>query len=289
MSTVVCALPRFRETAEEIAAHLSADYVDLRPGVMASLFRSYREIVLVMAVGIAVRAIAPHLTDKWRDPAVVVVGPDRRYVIPIIGGHHGANTLARRLGDMGITPVITTATEAFGRRSVERIAGEEGYTILNRESTRRVNAAILDGDVPVYNLQAPGIAIVPPGISVLVRRGGYVVGIGCRRGVPACEIREAISATLDVAGINPDSVLVYATTSRKRDEPGLAEAVASLGGVLVYLPDSALRSSGTTSPSRAEIIGLPGVAEPAALALSQNGELIRPKVVHGRVTVAIAR
>lgn len=287
MTTVVCALPRFRETAEEIASGLGADLVTWEPGIVAALFGAYRRIVLVMATGVAVRAIAPLLTDKWHDPAVVVVGPDRRFAVPLIGGHHGANDLARRLADLGIVPVITTATEAFGRPSAEGVAAHEGCTVLNRESTRPVNAAALDGEVPVYAVQAPGIALIPPGVSILVRDGEYVVGLGCRRGVPAEEIRDVIGRVLETADILPESVLVYATTDRKRDEPGLARAAASLGGVLVYLPDTALRPGPT--PSRADLIDLPGVAEPAAIALSRNRELVLPKEVHGRVTIAIAR
>jgi len=289
MTTVVCTLPRFRETAEEIASVLGADLVAWEPGIMATLFEKYGRIVLVMATGVAVRAIAPLLTDKWHDPAVVVVGADRRFAVPLIGGHHGANDLARRLSELGIEPVITTATEALGRPSVEAVAARDGFTVLNRESTRTVNAAALDGEVPVYAVQAPAIAVIPPGVSVLVRDGEYVVGLGCRRGVPAEEIRDAICCVLETAAIPPEAVLVYATTDRKRDEPGLVRAAASLGGVLVYLPDSVLISQQGPTPSRADLIDLPGVAEPAALALSRDRELIRPKEVHGRVTIAIAR
>ena len=76
-----------------------------------------------MSMGIVIRGIAPHLTDKWTDPAVVVVTPDFRYAIPLIGGHHGANELAGELAGLGLVPVISTATEATGRDSVEAIAG----------------------------------------------------------------------------------------------------------------------------------------------------------------------
>ncbi len=43
------------------------------------------------------------------------------------------------------------------------------------------------------------------------------------------------------------------------------------------------------SPSRASLIGLAGVAEPAALAVSKQKELVLAKRIYGSVTVAIAR
>ena len=55
-----------------------------------------------MSMGIVVRKIAPLLDDKWTDPAVVVVSPDFRYAIPLLGGHHGANELAKELAGLGL-------------------------------------------------------------------------------------------------------------------------------------------------------------------------------------------
>ncbi len=89
-----------------------------------------------MSMGIVVRSIAPLLEDKWNDPAVVVVSPDLAYAIPLIGGHHGANELAKELSALGIRPVITTATESAGRDSVEGVGERCGCDIVNRESTR---------------------------------------------------------------------------------------------------------------------------------------------------------
>ncbi|HID27266.1 MAG TPA: cobalamin biosynthesis protein [Methanosarcinales archaeon] len=62
----------------------------------------HRSIIAIMSVGIVVRKIAPLIKSKWTDPPVVVVS--NGYAIPIIGGHHGANELARKLP---FIPVIT--------------------------------------------------------------------------------------------------------------------------------------------------------------------------------------
>jgi cobalt-precorrin 5A hydrolase len=242
-----------------------------------------------MSAGIAVRMIAPLLKDKWVDPAVVVVGPGLDFAVPVAGGHHGANELATKLAGMGICPAITTATECAGKKSVEGIAAASGCDVLNKDSTRRVNAAMLDGEVPVYRVDAPGIVIVGPGVSVLVKKGDYVVGLGCRKGTPAADVVSAVRKGLSDACVSEDEVLAYATTEKKRHEKGLQEAMENLPGNLAFVDDDTINSQDIRTPSRASMLGLAGVAEPCALALSRKKELIMEKKAYGNVTIAIAR
>ena len=287
--TCVIALPRFMKKAREIGRHLGADVIPYSSSAFASAFSSYTGIVAVMSAGIVVRSIAPLLRDKWQDPAVVVVSPDLTWAIPIAGGHHGANRIARTLGELGIQPVITTATETMGKMSVEAIASEKGCRVLNPPSTRVVNAAILDGDIAVYPVGGPGIVIAGPKVSVLLRRGEYAVGLGCRRGLSEDVILPAIRDGLSAGGISPDEVFAYATTVRKMHEKGLIGAVEALGGNLVFLDDAAIGAQPAPTPSRAVLLGLKGVAEPCALALSRRGVLVAGKKNYGGVTLAIAR
>lgn len=75
----------------------------------------FEGIIFIMAMGIAARMIAPHLKDKYRDPAVVVVDDFSRYAISLLSGHEGgANNLAIQTANiLDAEPVITTATEAL--------------------------------------------------------------------------------------------------------------------------------------------------------------------------------
>ena len=287
--TAVIALDRFLPDARRIADALGAEVIPYTPAAFREAFAEYRRIVALMSAGIAVRGIAPLLVDKWQDPAVVVVGPDLRYAVPVVGGHHGGNDLARELAGFGIEPVITTATETRGRESVEGLAARSGCDIVNRDSTRAVNAAILDADVPLYAITGPGLVVAGPGVSLLVRKGNYIVGVGCRKGVSAAEVTDAIDQGLREAGITRDEVLVYATTTKKRREAGLLQAIESLGGNLVFLDDDTINAEEAPTPSRASLIGLVGVAEPAALAVSNQRELVLTRQIYGSVTLAIAR
>jgi cobalt-precorrin 5A hydrolase len=287
--TVVIAFPRSFEQAQRIAVHLGATLLPYDADVFARVFESDRRIVALMATGIVVRAIAPLLHDKWIDPAVVVVSPDLSYAIPLIGGHHGANELARELVPLGIRPVITTATEAMGKESVEVIAEQHGCDVLNRDSTRRVNAAILNGDVPVHAVVGPALVIAGPEVSVLLKKGEYAVGIGCRKGVKKEEVTAAVQQALLTSGIAIGDVFAVATTIKKKNESGLVDAIASLSAGLIFLDDETINAQAAHSPSKAVRIGLSGVAEPCALAVAKRKELVMEKTVYGRVTIAIAR
>jgi cobalt-precorrin 5A hydrolase len=289
MKGTVIALERFVGPARRIAEYLDGDLITYSHEAFASAFRGSPWIVAVMSMGIAARSIAPLLRDKWHDPAVVVVDPGLTFAIPLVGGHHGANDIARRLAGLGAVPVITTATDRTGKESVEAVAFRTGCSILNRESTTPVNAAVLDVEVSLYTLSGPSMVIAGPRVAVLFRKGEYTVGIGCRRGAESASVKLALENALERAGISTGEVGVYASTVKKAHEQGIIGGVRALGGTLVFLDDAVLAAYPTESPSKAGTVGLAGVAEPAALAVSEKKELVMKKTVFGGVTVAIAR
>jgi cobalt-precorrin 5A hydrolase len=174
--TVVITFPYSRTDAERIAAFLGADVAEYTADIFSVVFSGRKRIVALMSMGIVVRKIAPLLVDKWMDPAIVVVSPDLRFAVPVLGGHHGANELAKELAGLGIMPVITTATESRGRDSVETIAERTDTEVLNRDSTRQVNAALLHADIPVHSVQGPAIVLAGPDVSILVKRSASVAG-----------------------------------------------------------------------------------------------------------------
>jgi len=117
-----------------------------------------------------VRDIAPLLDNKWYDPAVVVVDSNLNFAIPLLGGHHGANEIARKLSELGAVPVLTTATEVHGKPSVEGIADRLGCEIFNKESTVAVNCALLDQEIEALEVKGPRIVVVDEDVSVLIRK-----------------------------------------------------------------------------------------------------------------------
>ena len=95
-------------------------------------FVSGGALVFVGAVGIAVRAIAPYVDKKWKDPAVVAVDECGRFAIPLLSGHLGvANRLARAIAELcGATPVVTTATDLHGLFAVDDWARVQNLCVV---------------------------------------------------------------------------------------------------------------------------------------------------------------
>lgn len=123
-------------------------------------------IIFVGATGIAVRAIAPFITGKAVDPAVLVIDEAGRYVISLLSGHlGGANALARTAAALiEAEPVITTATDAESAFAVDTFAKENGFLLTDLWKAKEVSAKVLRGeklriysDIPMERLvQRPG-------------------------------------------------------------------------------------------------------------------------------------
>jgi len=284
----IIAFSRDLDRAKNIKNVIGGDILTYSGDAFKLAFEEYGSIIAIMATGIAVRKIAPLVCDKWKDPAVVVVDSGLNYAIPILGGHHGGNELAKKLAYIGMIPVITTATEVMGKDSVEGIASNLGCRIVNRDSTKKVNTALLDSDVEVLDIKGPKIVIVGDDVSVLKRKG-LIVGIGANRGVSKSEVVEAIYAALSELDASIEDVDYFASAMIKENEKGIIDASAIFGKELRFVPHEIINSIQTPTPSKAKSLGLNGVCEPAALAISKEKILLLKKRIYGNVTIAIAR
>lgn len=123
-------------------------------------------LIFVGAVGIAVRAIAPHCRSKTTDPAVVVVDECGRFAVPILSGHlGGANDLARAIAAVcGAVPVITTATDAHGIFAVDEWAKHQNCMVLEPERIKLVSGKLLAGQPIYYRADFPVTGTVPAGV-----------------------------------------------------------------------------------------------------------------------------
>jgi cobalt-precorrin 5A hydrolase len=275
--------------AEKIAQALQESYsptiILYENDKIEMVLERFELVVAVMAVGIVVRSLCHHLKDKWTDRPVVAVDSSLSCAVPVVGGHHGANELARFLASqLGLFAAITTATDASGRPCLEEVATRLGAAVVNKESSKAINLAFLKEDVPVLRLKGPKIVVVDEDVAVLKERG-LVVGIGARKGVCASEVLQAIDEALKETGRRREEIGILATAWLKREEEGMLQAAGILGKEMICLSKEALNSQAPSTASRARDLGLNGVAEPAVLALATR--LIFPKKAYGRVTVAI--
>ena len=102
-------------------------------------FQRSDALIFVGACGIAVRAIAPFVQDKFHDPAVLCVDEAGTFVIPLLSGHvGGANRLAEFVaGGIGAVPVVTTATDVERKFAVDVFAKDHGLVITDRVLAKR--------------------------------------------------------------------------------------------------------------------------------------------------------
>ena len=82
---------------------------DRAPVHIARLFEAGQPIIGLCASGILIRSVAPLLARKREEPPMVAVAEDGSVAVPLIGGHRGANALARAVADLtGGNAAITT-------------------------------------------------------------------------------------------------------------------------------------------------------------------------------------
>lgn len=119
-----------------------------------------------------------------------------------------------------------------------------------------------------------------------------IVGVGCRRGVEAERIIDAVKTALADTGCALQWVRCIASADVKADEAGLIEAARALGVPLRFIASEEIRGS-TRDFGRSEFVeqsvNLPAVAEPAALLAGRRTSLLLQRRTFKGITVAIAR
>ena len=111
-------------------------------------FNTSDALVFIGAMGICVRSIAPYISDKHEDPAVVCVDSTGKYVVSVLSGHvGGANKLATTIAAItGGEAVVTTQSDNTGLWALDTIAQEYGWTLAiaggKRLAAQRMNNAI---------------------------------------------------------------------------------------------------------------------------------------------------
>ena len=270
------------------------------------LFAAGVPIVGVCASGILIRGVAPLLADKRAEPPVVSVSDDGSVVVPLLGGHRGANRLAREISEAlgGIAAVTTAGDVALG------VALDEppvGYALANPEDAQGAMAAMLGGaGVQVKGENVFGIKSTGTSVELIVTdapaQGSeaalvyhpqrFVLGLGCARNANPAEMWEQVQAVLDEAGVAVGAVAAVASIDLKGDEPAMIEVAKRLGKPLRLFSAAELAAETTRLENPSEVVfaevGCHGVSEGAALAMvGAEGSLRIAKRKTANVTVAL--
>ncbi len=116
--------------------------------VIRDIFHRYRYLVLIMAVGAAVRLLASELRTKHEDPGVVVLDEMGTFVVSLLSGHAGsANELAKKVAYLlGAQPVVTTASEVSTTIAVDLLGKEFGWKLETSDSVTQVAASVVNSE-----------------------------------------------------------------------------------------------------------------------------------------------
>ena len=284
---------------------------------LARLFADGHPIIAIISAGIVVRILGPLARDKLDEPPVICIAEDGSAVVPLLGGHRGANRMARLLAaSLGCAPAITTAGETRFEAALDDPPA--GWTCNDAGLAKPVMAALLAGEaVELADETPPGLdkswlldsgadfSSGPAELSIRLTEKAapgqfalhpatLALGVGCERDVDPAELADLVRGALTKAGLAQGSISCLASLDLKEDEPAVLALAENMNLPLrLFAPPRLEQETPRLSNPSDEVfaaVGCHGVAEAAALAVAGGeAELIVAKTKSRRATCAVAQ
>lgn len=324
---ILCPTAGGLELARRIAALLPGSEIQARRGrvpadanvalfdettaALKAGFAAGRPLIALCAAGIIIRALAPLLGDKTTEPPVLAVSEDGNSVIPLLGGHRGANDLARKLAQgLDAHAAVTTAGDLV-LGLAQGLALDDpppGWRIKEIAGVKTVAATLISGGAVRLTGDAPWLASLPQddkaphAITVshrLIAAGDLVyraprlaLGVGTERGASCAALIAHAEFVLAQHGLAKEAVALVASIDLKADEAAVHDLARHLGVPARFFSAERLNQEADRLANPSEIVlrevGCPGVSEGAALAaVGRAGDLLVPKIKGDRVTCAV--
>ena len=290
---------RFAGTGNYKVFHHAGDITSL-------IFENYVAAVFIMSLGAVVRIIAPYLHDKFHDIPVLAIDDSARFVIPLTGGHHGANDMAGKIAHiLGACAVITTASDLHGITAVDSVAMKYGMVIENRENLAPVSGDMLAGD-PVQVINRAGVSVPElqgssSGRKIIIT---YMdeqddsalilvpqvldLGIGFSSDATLKDMLKAIESTFKKFHLLMEAIRSISTIDIKSGNPDIKKLSENLKCPLHFYPARELnRHASEKSNAVYMATGAYSVSNAAARISSGNGMQIVSKEIINNVTVSV--
>lgn len=182
-------------------------------------------VIFICAAGIAVRYIAPFVESKKNDPAVLVIDEGKRFCISLLSGHWGrANDFANTLSEwIDTVPVVTTATDGRGKIAADSFARNNNLYISDWKAVKEASVGILSGnsyEIIVSHNDIPD-SMLPLENKVRLYVKDIIIGVGCKKGTEADEIKEAVRDVLLKYNISEKSIAAVSSIDLKKNEEGI--------------------------------------------------------------------
>jgi cobalt-precorrin 5A hydrolase / precorrin-3B C17-methyltransferase len=252
---------------------------------IALAFQSNQSVIGICAAAILIRAVAPYLRNKHTEAPVVAVAEDGSSVVPLLGGHHGANKLAKTIATLvqGHAAITTASDVIYGTAYDDHAIG---LVLGNPQDVKSATAARLRGENvfrhnTIHNKKGDerNIIYYPKVLAV---------GIGSERGTSVEEVQKLIDETFAKHNLSKLAIATYASIDVKEDEA----ALSILENITFFSADDLNKQQGRIENPSAYVddtVGTPSVAEAAALAAAgDEATLIVPKTKSKRATIAVA-
>ena len=205
---------------------------------LRALYLSRTPIIAICAAGIVIRALAPVLGDKWTEPPVIAVSQDGAHVVPLLGGHRDANTIAERVAAAlgGVAASTTASDRVFG---LALDAPPPGWRLADPAHAKSVMARLLAGETcqidvapgldadwlqgahlpeaaeaPIRLVAGWGSRAAAPG-TLRYRPTDHVLGLGAARGCAPEELAELARIVLQTAGVAQECIACLASLDLK--------------------------------------------------------------------------
>lgn len=237
-------------------------HIESITGFIDEEFNNFESIIFIGALGICIRAIAPQINNKYKDPAIVNVDSTGRFAISVLSGHiGGANQLTRLVASaIGAEPVITTQSDNTDLWALDTLDKEfnwkaetcngslnkiifsfvggkstallletkdKGTNHLERTLPQHVTVYYRWEDIP-ENQHEVLIAVTPyiretTMPALFFRPAVLHLGVGCRKDCHPEGIGNYITGQMKQGGFSPLSIKSISTIELKKDEPLLTE------------------------------------------------------------------
>ena len=277
-------------------------------------FEGHIPLVFICATGIAVRTIAPYVTNKLSDSPVIVIDELGKNVIPILSGHYGgandiANTLAKAL-NAGL--IITTATDVNNVFAIDVFARENGFKIINKDGIKDISKKVLNGgkisiktkidnnivgqipkeveivekgkaDVTISDETSAGFTLIPKRL---------VLGMGCKKGKSFKELLTFVTCEYSIEYLR-ENLYAIATIDVKENEIGLIKLAQFFGAKFLTYTSKELQQVKGDFPASEfvkDTVGVSNVCERAAVlgAGLSTRNLVLEKTADNGMTLAAA-
>ncbi|MDF2366122.1 precorrin-3B C(17)-methyltransferase [Sneathiella sp.] len=279
---------------------------------LQELFRAGTPIIGICAAAILIRCLAPILRNKLIEPPVVAIADDGSNIVPLLGGHHGANGLAREIAEkLDAHAAITTASDIHFDIALD--APLSDLALANPQHVKEFMARLLSGEKIRLQgahdwLSASNLPFAENGTLAIeiTQKAGHgsgerllyhpktlALGVGCERNTPPAHLIDLVKEILSTSGISPLAVGAVCSIDLKSDEPAVHAVAAHFGLQARFFTAAELAAETPRLATPSDIVfkevGCYGVSEGAALAAAgPEGNLIIPKEKSQRATCAVA-